>query len=53
LVPKINRRAPGGSPKFLKLNPNGQVPVLDDVGLMSQRSLWVVNEVEHLLIAIL
>jgi glutathione S-transferase len=53
LFPKINRRAPGGSPEFLELNPNGQAPVLDDDGSMSQRSLWVVNEVEHLLITIL
>jgi glutathione S-transferase len=71
------------SPEFLKLNPNGQVPVLDDDGfilyeslainlylakkhggvlagaspqeeaLLTQWSLWVVNEIEHLLIEIL
>jgi glutathione S-transferase len=71
------------SPDFLKLNPNGQVPVLDDDGfilyeslainlylakkhggaiapaspqeeaLFTQWSLWVVNEIEHLLIEIL
>lgn len=71
------------SPEFLKLNPNGQVPVLDDDGfilyeslainlylvkkqggplaaaspqeeaLVTQWSLWVVTEVEHLLIEVL